>query len=85
MKALQTIMLSCVKASEYLNLKEEKALSFKQGLQLKMHLLACKTCRAYEKQSETIKTMFGRYQEKVAGQSKNKPFKNLVKNKVEKL
>jgi hypothetical protein len=87
MKALQTIMLSCAKAAEYLNLREEKALSFKQNLQLNMHLLACKTCQAYESQSETIKKMFKHYQSKAASETQNEnlPLKESIKGKIEKL
>jgi predicted anti-sigma-YlaC factor YlaD len=84
MRSLQTIMLSCARAAEYLNLKEEKALSFKQNLQLKAHLLACKTCRAYEKQSETINKMFDTFKGKANVNTENADFKKTLKTKVEK-
>jgi tRNA U34 5-carboxymethylaminomethyl modifying enzyme MnmG/GidA len=76
-------MLSCSKATEYLNLREENALNRKQSLQLKMHLLACKTCKAYETQSETIKKMFGVF--KSEAQKENEPLKESIKTNIEKL
>jgi hypothetical protein len=87
MKALQTIMLSCAKAAEYLNLREEKALSFKQNLQLNMHLLACKTCKAFASQSETIKKMFRQHQSEATSETQNKnlPLIESIKGKIEKL
>lgn len=85
MKALQTIMLSCAKAAEYINLREEGQLNAKQSMQLKLHLLACKTCRAYEKQSEIIKKMFGAYQEKQTKPIKNEKLKAEIKAKLEEL
>ncbi len=85
MKALQTIMLSCAKATEYLNLREEGQLNVKQNLQLKLHLLACKTCKAYEKQSEILKNMFGAYSEKHAKPLKNEKLKAGIKAKLEDL
>ena len=85
MKALQTIMLSCAKATEYLNLREEGQLNAKQSLQLKLHLLVCKTCKAYEKQSEILKNMFGAYSEKQAKPLKNEKLKAGIKTKLEEL
>lgn len=85
MKALQSIMLSCAKASEYINLREEGQLNAKKSLQLKLHLLACKTCKAYEKQSAILKKMFGAYQEKQADHLKNEKFKAGIKSKLEEL
>ena len=95
MKALQTIMLSCAKATEYLNLREEKTLSFRQNMQLNMHLLACKTCKAYESQSETIKKMFKQYhseadtevksEAKSTNQKEIETLKESIKAQIEKL
>jgi hypothetical protein len=85
MNALQTIMLSCAKATEYLNLREEGQLNAKQNLQLKLHLLACKTCKAYEKQSQILKNMFGAYQEKQSKPLKNEKLKRGLKAKLEEL
>ncbi len=84
MKAIQNIILSCAKATEYVNLREERVLSPKQSLQLKVHLLVCKTCRAYEKQSATINKMFSVFKEKATASTKNANFKENLKAKVEK-
>jgi hypothetical protein len=80
-------MLSCAKAAEYLNLREEKALSFKQNLQLNIHLLACKTCKAFASQSETIKKMFRQHQSEATSETQNKnlPLIESIKGKIEKL
>ena len=85
MRFLQSIMLSCVKASEYLNLREEGQLNLKQSIQLKVHLLACKTCKAYEKQNKILKDMFESYREKQLKSRKNEKLKTGIKAKLEEL
>ena len=45
---------SCKKASEMVEKRNLFGLSFLEKIKLKMHLSACKACKAYDKQSELI-------------------------------
>lgn len=47
-------MLSCLKATELIEKKFHIKLSFKERLQLRMHLMVCDKCARYEKQSEFL-------------------------------
>lgn len=54
MKALNHLFLSCKKASELIEKKQEEKLTFVNSIQLKMHLSLCKLCLSYAKQSALI-------------------------------
>ncbi len=56
---MEKLFLSCKKASELIELKSDTHLSFKNKIQLKMHLMMCKACNAYEKQSVKLNKMLG--------------------------
>ncbi len=56
---MEKLYLSCKKATELIELKSDTQLSFKANIQLKMHLMMCKACNAYEKQSAKLNKMLG--------------------------
>ena len=49
--AMHRVMLSCDAATFLMTKKEYKKLSCKENLQLKMHLMGCKFCRAFNDQN----------------------------------
>jgi hypothetical protein len=57
MKQKDGMMISCKKATELVEMKFEKKLTFKQNFQLKLHLLLCKICDIYAQQSATLHKM----------------------------
>lgn len=75
MKGMNKIMLSCKKATELVERKHENKLSFKEGFQLNLHLLMCKTCNAYEKQSKLLNKALGQF-----FKNKDEPEKKLIIN-----
>lgn len=48
---MSKLFLSCLKATEFIEKRMHIKLSFKENLQLKIHLLMCSACSKYEKQS----------------------------------
>ena len=48
------MMLSCVKATELMEMKEYVSLGFLKTMQLHMHTAMCSGCRNYMKQSRLI-------------------------------
>jgi len=48
---MHILMLSCLKATELIEKRFHVKLSFKERLQLRMHLMMCEKCTRYEKQS----------------------------------
>jgi hypothetical protein len=53
-KFIQHIALSCLKASELVEKRFHFRLSFREKLQLKMHLAMCGVCMKYARQSKLI-------------------------------
>lgn len=51
---LNKMMLSCKKATELIEKKHQKDLSFSEKFQLKMHTSMCNACRTFQSQSEWI-------------------------------
>lgn len=50
-KIMNTLFLSCLKASELIEKKMHVKLSFTERMQLKAHKMMCDACTLYEKQS----------------------------------
>jgi len=48
---MKKIFLSCIKASELVEKKNHFELTIKEKFQLRIHMLICKPCVNYEKQS----------------------------------
>jgi len=53
-KSMDKLMLSCDTATMLITKSEYKKLNCIENIQLKMHLLGCKFCRRFKKQSEFI-------------------------------
>ncbi len=54
MNLMNTMMLSCVKATELMEMKEHVSLGFMRNIQLQMHTAMCSGCRNYMRQSKLI-------------------------------
>lgn len=59
-KLMNVMMLSCVKATELMELKEVVPLSIKQKVQLRMHVAMCSGCRNYMKQTKLINQLLNK-------------------------
>lgn len=54
MNIMNAMMLSCVKATQLMEMKEVVPLGFIKKMQLHMHTAMCSGCRNYMKQSQLI-------------------------------
>jgi len=84
MKLMNKIMLSCKKATELIEIKQDMKLGFLESLQLKLHLLVCKTCSCYEKHSNTINDALHKHLHKNSSIEKlvNNELKEKIKSKL---
>lgn len=57
MKIMSDILLTCSKASEYIERNRDHDLNFRQRIQLNMHLALCGLCRSYKHQSDRLHAM----------------------------
>lgn len=79
---MNKIMLSCKKATELVERKHENKLSLKESFQLNLHLLMCKTCNAYDKQSILLDKALSQFF-KDKGEYENELIKNeQLKEKI---
>ncbi len=81
-KLMHILLLSCLKATEFIEKKIHYKLSFREKIQLKLHTMMCSACSAYEEQSELI--------EKIVSNNKtplpnNEDLTSLKKSIVEKI
>jgi hypothetical protein len=53
-QAMHWMMLSCDRATFYITRRDYQKLSCKENLQLNMHLMGCKLCRAFNRQNAII-------------------------------
>jgi predicted anti-sigma-YlaC factor YlaD len=60
MNLMNKMMLSCVKATELMELKEVVPLSIKKKIQLRMHVAMCSGCRNYMKQTKLINQLLNK-------------------------
>ncbi|MEO6671182.1 MAG: hypothetical protein ABIN36_16990 [Ferruginibacter sp.] len=60
MNLMNAMMLSCVKATQLMELRQQSPLSLMQKIQLQMHLSMCSGCRNYMKQTKLIDKVLGR-------------------------
>ena len=52
--AMHWMMLSCDKATFFITKRDYQKLSCKENMQLNMHLMGCKLCRAFNQQNAII-------------------------------
>lgn len=55
-------MYSCKEATQMVIKKEDEKLKFLEMFKLKMHLLMCSACKAFEKQTELINKILKNHQ-----------------------
>ncbi|MCU0439965.1 MAG: hypothetical protein MUC49_18930 [Raineya sp.] len=76
------ILLTCKKATELVEKKQNKRISFVENIQLKLHIWICKACAIYEKQSKIIQSFLHKISsnqatQKLSEESKKKILENL--------
>lgn len=59
---MSKLMYSCQEATQMVIKKEEEKLKFTEMVKLKMHLLMCGACKAFEKQTELINKILKNHQ-----------------------
>jgi hypothetical protein len=83
---INKILLSCKHATELIERKQENELSFKNGLQLKFHLMMCKACVSYYNQSLLINNALKKYLNKEDNQNdsivRNEELKERIISKI---
>ncbi|SFC20544.1 Putative zinc-finger [Flexibacter flexilis DSM 6793] len=86
-KILNTLLLSCEKATQLIDRKALQPLSWRESVQLQMHLATCKGCKAYQKQSQLIDQMlsvhFGQPQPDQVPAVENAALKKRIKKDFE--
>ncbi|MDQ3535416.1 MAG: hypothetical protein M3421_07285 [Bacteroidota bacterium] len=60
-KLMNVLMLSCIKATEFVEKKLDNKLNMIEKIQLYLHTRMCGACRLYEKQSKFIDEVLKRY------------------------
>lgn len=84
---LNTLLLSCEKATQLIDRQALQPLSWQETVQLRMHLATCKGCKAYQKQSLLIDKMlsvhFGQTQPDQVPTVENTALKELIKKSFE--
>ncbi|CAN5134979.1 hypothetical protein BH09BAC2_BH09BAC2_20810 [soil metagenome] len=60
MNIMNAMMLSCVKATELMEMKEHVSLGFLKTMQLHMHTAMCSGCRNYMRQTKLIDELLHR-------------------------
>lgn len=83
---MKILLLSCKKATLYIEKSHEKPLSFIEKLQLHFHLKMCDKCLEYRKQSFIIEKALKSHQKKVIDPSHltlSENFKTLIQNKID--
>ncbi len=82
---VNSIMLSCRKATELIEKEQLVGLSFGERMQLKTHKMMCDACRNYEKQSEFIESILKKLPDKPGEKLKTEAeFKKDIKEKINK-
>lgn len=83
---MSKLFLTCKRATELIERKQEIKLSFKNGMQLKLHLMMCKACTAYYAQSLLINKTLKKYFQKDDGQNetiiRNEKLKERIISKI---
>ncbi len=86
MKSLMHIViLSCKRATFYIEKSHAKRLSFIERVQLRMHLAICDKCAEYKKQSALIEAALKSHQRKVIPSMDLKlsdNFKRLIQSQI---
>jgi len=84
---MNSVMLSCKKATELIEKRQVGKLALMERLQLSMHTSMCDACSAYEKQSVMINRAIGRwFQGKtVAGNSLSQEARERIIKEMENL
>jgi hypothetical protein len=57
MNHLKKIIYNCKQATLLIEKKQIKKLSFREAIELRIHLTGCSMCKLYNKQSHVINTM----------------------------
>ncbi len=80
MSLLSPLLLSCERASELIDRKEEGSLNLVQGWRLRAHLALCDLCKRYEKQSKKLSQLLYSQNSPSLSKEKMSDFKSRLKS-----
>ena len=72
------LMINCKDATNMISQKEERRLSFKQRIQLSIHLFICKVCDFFYKQNKVLTTSVPLIQKKSAASLSEKEKQQMI-------
>ncbi len=82
MNIMNTMMLSCVKATELMEMKENVPLGLLKTMQLHMHTAMCSGCRNYMKQSRLIDELIEKKFNAIAAVENTEELEALITTKI---
>ncbi len=79
---MNAMMLSCVKATELMEMKEHVPLGLLKTIQLHMHTAMCSGCRNYMKQSQLIDELIEKKFNAIAAVENTEELEALITTKL---
>ncbi len=79
---MNAMMLSCVKATELMEMKKNVPLGLLKTMQLHMHIAMCSGCRNYLKQSRLIDELIEKKFNAIAAVENTEEFQALITTKL---
>jgi len=87
MNHLKKVIYNCKQATLLIEKRQIKSLSFRENIELRIHLAGCSVCQLYNKQSQIIHQMvlqlFHDTQLQVSTLSLDENFKKELQNRIE--
>jgi len=80
---MSKLMITCKKATEMIERNNSNDLSMSELMKLKFHLILCKACKFYEKQSRLIDTFLKKHLLNTEKPIDSKKLKHRIKSKIE--
>ncbi|MGI8581320.1 MAG: hypothetical protein ACR2KX_03975 [Chitinophagaceae bacterium] len=82
MNIMNTMLLSCVKATELMEMKKNVPLGLLKTMQLHMHIAMCSGCRNYLKQSRLIDELIEKKFNAIAAVENTEELEALITTKL---
>jgi hypothetical protein len=84
MSPLKKIIYNCKQATFLIEKKEQGGISFRQEIELRIHLMGCSMCQLYGKQSRMINSMVRQlFKQSQTSYRLNDDFKQQLQNRIE--
>lgn len=80
-RLMMRMMITCEKAAFLISKSQDQKLTFSEDVQLRMHLMGCRFCRAYERDLGLLSDSIRHYREK----PEKEPPMELARSKKEKI